>query len=75
MLPHTSKVRLFSINLLFASQFINTSRSPLSYFSDTENRLVTRYCGSVFIGHCTAKDLISHVSAFMEKMNIDKTFY
>ena len=43
----------------------------LSYFSDIENRLVTSYSDSLFLGHCTAKHLVSHFYEFMEKMKVD----
>lgn len=45
----------------------------VTYFSKKINRNVTLYCGFTLVGHCTSKDLRTHVFEFITnlKLNVD----
>ena len=44
----------------------------ITYISPIENnRVVTRYVGSLFVGHCTAADLRVHFYEFMKELELD----
>ena len=52
----------------FSFQFDETSTQQvkkqydgyISFYSSTHKRIVTEYCGSLFVGHCTSVDLVNH---------------
>ena len=46
----------------------------VTYFSDTSQTIETAFCGSLFVGHCTAKDLLSHFYEFINKLGL-KTYF
>ena len=37
----------------------------VQYWSYSEHKIVNRYCGSPFLGHCTSDDLVDHFKQFM----------
>lgn len=43
----------------------------VTYFSSLENVIVTAYCGSLFMGHCLADDLVEHFFEFMRKLDLN----
>ena len=43
----------------------------VTYFSARENITVTSYCGSLFMGHCLADDLVEHFFEFMRNLDLD----
>ena len=40
----------------------------VQYWSKEQNLVVSRYCGSLFVGHCFSNNLIEHFSKFGEEM-------
>ena len=44
------------------------------YESSETNQIETHYCGSLFVGHCTAKDLLDHFFHFMEDLGLDMEY-
>ena len=46
----------------------------ITYFSNTFKRIVTEYCGSIFVGHCTSADLLRHFYEFIETLNLSTTW-
>ena len=43
-------------------------------WSEKENRVIIAYCGSLFVGHCTAEDLVSHFNEFGIRMKWDPKY-
>ena len=41
----------------------------VQYWSTEQNLVTSVYCGSIFVGHCLAKDLLHHFGTFGEQMN------
>ena len=40
----------------------------VQYWSPEHNLVTSAYCGSLFVGHCFSKDLLSHFASFGEDM-------
>ena len=40
----------------------------VQYWSTEQNLVTSVYCGSIFVGHCLAKDLLHHFAKFGEDM-------
>ena len=63
----------------FSFQFDETSTQQvekqhdgyISFYSSTHKKIVTEYCGSLFVGHCTSDDLVNHFFVFMEKLKLN----
>lgn len=78
------KERLISdvSNKPFSFKFDETTTSQVkkqydayvTYFSYTSQVVVTAFCGSLFVGHCTAEDLLSHFFEFINRLGL-KTFF
>ena len=45
----------------------------LQYWSSLREEIVNSYCGSIFIGHCSHKDLIHHYHKFENTVELDST--
>ena len=45
----------------------------LQYWSSSREEIVNSYCGSIFIGHCSHKDLIQHYHEFENAIELDST--
>ena len=43
----------------------------IRFESSITNQIETHYCGSMFVGHCTAKDLLEHFFHFIEDLGLD----
>ena len=43
----------------------------VSFFSKTLHEIVTSYCGFLFVGHCTADDLVDHFYEFLRDLGLD----
>lgn len=43
----------------------------VSFYSTSLGRIVTSYCGSLFVGHCTADDLVDHFFEFVRDLGLD----
>ena len=49
---------------------------PFSFKSEEKKHTAhTAYCGSVFVGHCTADDLLDHFPHFFQKLQLDAEFF
>ena len=67
------------INWPFTFHFVETTTSQVkkqydgyaTYFSPTKKEICSTYCGTLFVGHCTADDLIGHFYEFMTKAGLD----
>lgn len=46
----------------------------ITYFSDSFGKVITRYLGSIFSGHCTANDLIHDFDEVLKKESIDRNY-
>lgn len=44
------------------------------YFSSSFGKFVSHYLGTLFVGHCSSKDLISHFYKFEEKIKWDSQY-
>ena len=42
----------------------------ITNFSDTFKQLIRAYSGSLFVGHCTSKDLLQHFHSFMDSLDL-----
>ena len=42
-----------------------------TYYSLSQKEALTSYFGSLFVGHCTAEDLIKHFYEFMNRYNLN----
>ena len=42
----------------------------ITYFSKQFEQIVTVYCGSLFVGHCSHKDLVQHFYVFLESLQL-----
>ena len=45
-----------------------------SFFSKNLRKIVTSYCGSLFVGHCTADDLVDDFFEFVRNPGLDLNF-
>ena len=45
----------------------------LSYWSKSADKVVSSYAGTLFVGHCTASDLVSHYNTMVEKLQLDSS--
>ena len=43
------------------------------YWCKQEHRVVHRYCGSLFLGHCDADDLVNHYLDFVKALGLDSS--
>ena len=43
----------------------------ITYFCNSSKKIVTSFCGPLFVVHCTAGDYIVHFFEFMEKLGLD----
>ena len=45
------------------------------FYSSSHKKIVTEYCGSLFVGHCTSDDLVNQffhaVTEFMQKLKLN----
>lgn len=46
----------------------------ITYFSNTFGKVVSRYLGSIFCGHCTADDLFKHFNEVVKNSSLDKNY-
>ena len=44
----------------------------LTYFCEKSACVVTSYCGSLFVGHCSAKMLLEHINHFIDCLRINR---
>ena len=66
-------------NTPFVFKFDETTNSQIKkqydgyirYMSSSTNMMTTAYVGSLFVGHCNAKDLLDHFFEFIKDLNLD----
>ena len=46
----------------------------VQYWSKASNQIENVYCGSLFVGHCTRKDLVEHHNSFCKDMELDSNY-
>ena len=44
----------------------------VQFWSKEQNLVTSMYCGTIFVGHCTANDLLHHFNQFGEEMRFCK---
>lgn len=67
-------VFVFLFDETTTSQIKKQYDGHVSYFSNTFKRIVTRYIGSCFTGHCTSDDLLSDFNICTEKASLDLNY-
>ena len=72
--PHCKEALIFDVKRTpFTFKFDETTNQNvdkqydgyLQYWSNEESKIVNRYCGSLFLGHCYSDDLVDHFKHFM----------
>ena len=76
--PYVKEMLIFDINnrTPFTFKFDETTTSQIQkqydgyiqFWSKKRNRVESRYCGSLFVGHCKTEDLIEHFKHSVDKM-------
>ena len=56
------------------SQIMKQYNGYVTYYSKQERKVVTRYTGSLFVGHCKDVDLLDHFFKFMENLKVNTDF-
>ena len=46
----------------------------VTYFARSKKGMCTTYCGTLFVGQCTADDMLLHLHEFMKKAGLDSKF-
>lgn len=64
----------FSFDETTTSQIKKQYDAYISYFSNTFEKVVTRYVGSCFSGHCTAEDLLSDFNETIQRISLDQKY-
>lgn len=81
--PYCKEALLFDIKRTpFTFKFDETTNQNvdkqydgyLQYWSRAEGKIVNRYVGSLFLGHCTSDDLVEHFNHFMDENQLDPNF-
>ena len=47
----------------------------LQFWSEKYVEVVNCYCESLFVGHCTAENLVEHFYKFEKSMNLDPSYF
>ena len=69
-------------NTPFCFKFDETTNSQgkkqyngyIQYWSDTSNEIITSYCGSLFLGHCNADQMVNHFMEFGRELKWDLSY-
>ena len=64
----------FKFDETTTSQVKKQYDAHMQLWSEKENRVIIAYCGSLFVGHCTAEDLVSHFNEFGIRMEWDPKY-
>jgi len=65
----------FKLDETTTSQIKKQYDAYLIYYTKEKKHTTTAYCGSVFVGHCTADDLLDHFHHFFQKLQLDAEFF
>ena len=65
---------LFKFDETTTSQVKKQYDAHVQFCSGKENRAIIAYCESLFVGHCTAEDLLSHFNEFGIRMKWDPKY-
>ena len=72
ILDVSNKPSSFKFDETTTSQIKKQYDAYVTYFSYTNQVIVTAFCGSLFIGHCTAEeDLLSHFFEFIKRFGLN----
>ena len=69
-----NKLFSFKFDEITTNQIKKQYSAFVTYFSNVTQTIVTAFCGSLFIGHRTAEDLVSHFFEFLKRYWLN-TFY
>ena len=69
-----NKLFSFKFDEITTNQIKKQYSAFVTYFSNVTQTIVTAFCGSLFIGHRTAEDLVSHFFEFLKRYWLS-TFY
>ena len=47
----------------------------VTYYCEKKGIVVTSYCGSLFVGHCSAKELLADINHFFDSMKLDRDLF
>ena len=81
--PYVKESLIYDVaDVPFSFKFDETTTSKVQkqydaycqYWSKKENFIQNRYCGSLFVGHCTNEDLIEHFEHFKTEMQWDSSY-
>ena len=61
----------FKFDETTTKQVVKQYDGYVCYWSKIHGYIITSYLGLMFVGHCTATDLLDHYLAFKEKWNLD----
>ena len=77
--PYVKKLLMEDVkDTFFCYKFDETTTSQVkkqydgyvTYFSKEHKQVVTRYSGSLFLGHCSSQDLVSHFYEFLDSLKL-----
>ena len=80
---HLKKQLIYDVkNTPYSFLFDETTNSQVKkqydgcviYWSKRSDSIVHLYCRSLFVGHCTAVDLVEHYEEFVKQLDIDSKF-
>lgn len=69
-----SSTFVFSFDETTTSQVKKQCDAYITYFSRKFSRIVTRFIGSTFSGHCTANNLFEEFNTFCANMSLNKVY-
>ena len=81
--PHVKQVLIYNVNntpVFFkfdestTSQVKNQYDAYLQFWSKKYDEVVNCYCGSLFVGHCTAENLVDYFHEFERSMNLEPSY-
>ena len=61
----------FKFDETTTSQIKKQYDAYITFFSKNRNVIITSYCGSLFVGHCTADDLVDHFFHFLISLELN----
>jgi len=64
----------FKFDETTTSQIKKQYDAYVTYHSKDYDRITTSYCGSLFVGHCTSDDLLTHFYEFIQKLGLDVSY-
>ena len=75
ILDVSNKPFSFKFDETTTSQIKKQYDAYVTYFSYTNQVIVTAFCGSLFVGHCTAENLLSHFLNLLRALGLTLSLY